>query len=62
MQSMMVWLWGLNMYGFLEARIPYAKVFDLEYDHLTHHDIWKVMYNLGLLTFDALTDFSCFVW
>lgn len=62
MQSMMVWLWGLNMYGFLQARIPYGKVFDLEYDHLTNHDIWKVMYNLHTLTFDALTDFACFVW
>jgi hypothetical protein len=41
--ALMVWLWGINIYVFLNARIPYAKVFELEHIHLTHHEIWKVV-------------------
>jgi hypothetical protein len=39
----MVWHWVINVYVFLNARIPYAKVFELEHIHLTHHEIWKVV-------------------
>jgi hypothetical protein len=41
-QALMVWLWGVNVYVFLNTRIPYAKVFELEHNHLTHHEIWKI--------------------
>jgi hypothetical protein len=43
LMALMVWLWGVNVYVFLNARIPYAKVFELEHIHLTHHEIWKVV-------------------
>ncbi|CAK9223805.1 unnamed protein product [Sphagnum troendelagicum] len=60
LMSMMVWLWGLNMYGFLEARIPYAKVFDLEYDHLTHHDIWKIASCMTVVVLTSMTAYLYF--
>ncbi|CAK9862679.1 unnamed protein product [Sphagnum jensenii] len=42
LMALMVWLWGVNVYVFLNTRIPYAKVFELEHNHLTHHEIWKI--------------------
>lgn len=38
----MLWLWGVNIFGFLRSRVNYAKVFDLDHNHLTHREIWKV--------------------
>jgi hypothetical protein len=42
LQSAMVWLWGVNVYVFLALRIPYARVFELDSNYITHNDIWKV--------------------
>ena len=42
MQTMMVWLWGVNLWVFLQASVNYAKIFDLDQNHLTHREIWKV--------------------
>ena len=42
MQTMMVWLWGINLWVFLQANVNYAKIFDLDQNHLTHREIWKV--------------------
>ncbi|KAJ1426852.1 EXS, C-terminal [Sesbania bispinosa] len=41
MQTMMVWLWGVNLWVFLQSNVSYAKVFDLDQNHLTHKEIWK---------------------
>jgi hypothetical protein len=43
-QTMMVWLWGVNLWDFAQSTISYAKIFDLDQNHLTHREIWKVLY------------------
>ncbi|XP_021631957.1 SPX and EXS domain-containing protein 1 isoform X4 [Manihot esculenta] len=40
--TMMVWLWGVNLWVFAQSTINYAKIFDLDQNHLTHREIWKV--------------------
>ncbi|KAJ6959312.1 hypothetical protein NC653_037590 [Populus alba x Populus x berolinensis] len=40
--TMMVWLWGVNLWVFAQSTISYAKIFDLDQTHLTHGEIWKV--------------------
>ncbi|MBA0579864.1 hypothetical protein Gorai_022108 [Gossypium raimondii] len=39
----MVWLWGINLWVFSRSNINYAKIFDLDQNHLTHREIWKVI-------------------
>ncbi|KAL3845222.1 hypothetical protein ACJIZ3_002625 [Penstemon smallii] len=39
--TMMVWLWGINLWVFAQANVGYAKIFDLDQSHLTHREIWK---------------------
>ncbi|XP_042489866.1 SPX and EXS domain-containing protein 5-like isoform X2 [Macadamia integrifolia] len=39
--TMMVWLWGVNLWVFAQSTINYAKIFDLSQDYLTHREIWK---------------------
>ncbi|KAL7238428.1 hypothetical protein ACSBR2_004515 [Camellia fascicularis] len=42
LQTMMVWLWGVNLWVFALASVPYSKIFDLDENHLIHREIWKV--------------------
>ncbi|KAG4160706.1 hypothetical protein ERO13_D01G014700v2 [Gossypium hirsutum] len=37
----MAWLWGINLWVFSRSNINYAKIFDLDQNHLTHREIWK---------------------
>ncbi|KAH0980374.1 hypothetical protein GBA52_007551 [Prunus armeniaca] len=39
--TLMVWLWGVNLWVFSQSNIGYAKIFDLDQNHLTHKEIWK---------------------
>ncbi|RWV94789.1 hypothetical protein GW17_00042639 [Ensete ventricosum] len=39
--TLMVWLWGVNLWVFSQSSINYAKVFDLDHTHLTYREIWK---------------------
>ncbi|KAL9430089.1 hypothetical protein AB3S75_025468 [Citrus x aurantiifolia] len=39
--TMMVWLWGVNLWVFSQGSANYVKIFDLDQNHLTHHEIWK---------------------
>ncbi|XP_074353300.1 uncharacterized protein LOC141692386 isoform X1 [Apium graveolens] len=39
--TMMVWLWGINLWVFFQANINYATIFELDQYHLTHREIWK---------------------
>ncbi|XP_077250676.1 uncharacterized protein LOC143890038 isoform X2 [Tasmannia lanceolata] len=39
--TMMVWLWGVNLWVFSQSSVNYAKIFDLDHNHLTHREIWK---------------------
>ncbi|XWS32248.1 hypothetical protein CRYUN_Cryun23aG0144000 [Craigia yunnanensis] len=38
---MMVWLWGVCLWVFSQSTVNYAKIFDLDQNHLTHREIWK---------------------
>ncbi|XP_073019521.1 uncharacterized protein [Primulina eburnea] len=40
LMTMMVWLWGINLWVFSQANVGYAKIFDLDQSHLTHKEIW----------------------
>ncbi|PNX92616.1 SPX and EXS domain-containing protein 1-like [Trifolium pratense] len=39
--ALMVWLWGINLWVFAQGGANYAKIFDLDQNHLTHREIWK---------------------
>ncbi|CAA7049562.1 unnamed protein product [Microthlaspi erraticum] len=39
--TMMVWLWGVNLWVFARSGVDYAAIFYLGPDHLTHKEIWK---------------------
>nr|XP_029121721.1 SPX and EXS domain-containing protein 1 isoform X5 [Elaeis guineensis] len=39
--TLMVWLWGVNLWVFAQSSVNYAKVFDLDHTHLTHREIRK---------------------
>ncbi|KAI4322563.1 hypothetical protein L6164_022243 [Bauhinia variegata] len=39
--ALMVWLWGINLWFIAQAGVNYAKIFDLEQNHLTHKEIWR---------------------
>ncbi|KAF3335575.1 SPX and EXS domain-containing protein 1-like isoform X1 [Carex littledalei] len=39
--TLMVWLWGINLWVFAQSSVIYARVFDLDHTHLTHNEIWK---------------------
>ncbi|KAJ7951056.1 SPX and EXS domain-containing protein [Quillaja saponaria] len=41
--TMMVWLWGVNLWVFSQSTVSYAKIFDLDQNHLTHKEIWEVL-------------------
>ncbi|KAF6160438.1 hypothetical protein GIB67_019207, partial [Kingdonia uniflora] len=41
--TMMVWLWGVNLWVFAQTTVNYAKIFDLDQSHLTHREIWRVL-------------------
>ncbi|CAI0460660.1 unnamed protein product [Linum tenue] len=38
-----VWLWGANLWVFSQSTVSYAKIFDLDQNHLNHREIWKVL-------------------
>ncbi|XP_006854429.2 SPX and EXS domain-containing protein 1 [Amborella trichopoda] len=38
--TMMVWLWGINLWVFAQSSVNYAKIFDLDQTHLTHRETW----------------------
>uniref|UniRef100_A0A803QJZ1 EXS domain-containing protein n=1 Tax=Cannabis sativa TaxID=3483 RepID=A0A803QJZ1_CANSA len=39
--TMAVWFWGSNLWVFSQSTVSYAKIFDLDQNHLTHREIWK---------------------
>eukprot|EP00850_Spirogloea_muscicola_P019506 SM000192S04901 [mRNA] locus=s192:62820:67277:- [translate_table: standard] len=54
LQALMVWLWGFNLYGFAHSRVSYPRVFDLDANHLTHWDIWKIAAGLTVLVLTSM--------
>ncbi|CAH2059801.1 unnamed protein product [Thlaspi arvense] len=41
--TMMVWLWGVNLWVFSRSGVDYAAIFYLGPDHLSHKEIWKIV-------------------
>ncbi|KAJ8617242.1 hypothetical protein MRB53_013428 [Persea americana] len=41
LMTMMVWLWGVNLWVFAQSSVNCAKIFDLDNNHLTHRETWK---------------------
>lgn len=39
--TMMIWLWGVNLWVFAHGNVNYVKIFELDQNHLTHKEIWK---------------------
>ncbi|XP_027773970.1 SPX and EXS domain-containing protein 5-like isoform X3 [Solanum pennellii] len=39
--TIMVWLWGINLWVFAQANVNFPKIFDLDQNHLSHTQIWK---------------------
>lgn len=46
LMTMMVWFWGINLWVFAQANVNYSKIFDLDQNHLSHREIWKVFSDL----------------
>ncbi|KAM7260885.1 hypothetical protein ACFE04_026360 [Oxalis oulophora] len=46
--TMMVWLWGVCLWVFSQGSVNYAKIFDLDQNHLTHNEIWKVFLYIAI--------------
>lgn len=55
----MVWLWGVNLWVFSQGSVNYAKVFDLDHNHLTHREMWKVLY-FSILISNSRHTLLCF--
>ncbi|XP_071723202.1 uncharacterized protein [Rutidosis leptorrhynchoides] len=39
--TLMVWLWGVNLWVFSQANVSFAKIFDVDQTHLTHRETWR---------------------
>ncbi|CAN6999912.1 unnamed protein product [Brassica rapa subsp. trilocularis] len=48
-KTMMVWLWGVNLWVFSRTGVDYAAIFYLGPDHHSHKEIWKVLQFLSYL-------------
>jgi hypothetical protein len=38
----MFWLWRVDLWVFLQSNVSYPKIFNLDQNHLTQREIWKV--------------------
>ncbi|KAF3788825.1 SPX and EXS domain-containing protein 1, partial [Nymphaea thermarum] len=47
--TMMVWLWGVNLWVFSQSSVNYGRIFDLDHTYLTHREIWKVLLYAAVL-------------
>ncbi|GFP95678.1 spx and exs domain-containing protein 3 [Phtheirospermum japonicum] len=56
--TMMVWLWGMNLWVFAQANVGYAKIFDLDLSHLSHREIWKAITFADFFLADIFTSMS----
>lgn len=55
----MVWLWGVNVWVFLQSNVSYPKVFDIDLNHFTHKEIWKVVEFPTLVFYKTLFTAKC---
>eukprot|EP00897_Mesotaenium_endlicherianum_P005248 jgi/Mesen1/4751/ME000242S03926 len=59
MIAFMLWLWGINVYGFSHSRVSYPKIFDLDHNHLTHDEVWRIAAGL---TVTVLTSMAAYIY
>ncbi|XP_024397476.1 uncharacterized protein [Physcomitrium patens] len=59
LMSAMVWLWGVNVYVFLTMRFPYARVFELDPNHVSHQEIWKIA---SWMTVAVITSMTAYLY
>ncbi|CAI0550516.1 unnamed protein product [Linum tenue] len=50
-----VWLWGSNLWVFSQSTVSYAKIFDLDQNHLNHREIWKVAMWMTIVVPSSMT-------
>ncbi|XP_058737271.1 uncharacterized protein LOC131609589 isoform X2 [Vicia villosa] len=55
--TIMVWLWGVNVWVFLQSNISYPKIFDIDLNHLTHKEIWKCSTWMTILVPTSMTSY-----
>ncbi|KAJ4831692.1 hypothetical protein Tsubulata_033168 [Turnera subulata] len=55
--TMMVWLWGINLWVFSQSTVNYAKIFDLDQNHLTHREMWKVATWMTIIVPSSMTSY-----
>ncbi|XP_010522320.1 PREDICTED: SPX and EXS domain-containing protein 5 isoform X1 [Tarenaya hassleriana] len=53
--TMMVWLWGVNLWVFTRSGVDYAAVFCLGSDHLTHTEIWQCARWMTIIILTSMT-------
>ncbi|KAK8654548.1 hypothetical protein V6N13_128511 [Hibiscus sabdariffa] len=56
--TMMVWLWGVCLWVFTQSTVNYARIFDLDQNHLTHKEIWKPISFPDFFLADILTSMA----
>ncbi|KAH0897094.1 hypothetical protein HID58_046662 [Brassica napus] len=57
--TMMVWLWGVNLWVFSRTGVDYAAIFYLGPDHHSHKEIWKIVLYLSVVII-PITPFDIF--
>ncbi|KAM7491721.1 hypothetical protein LguiA_034642 [Lonicera macranthoides] len=55
--TVMVWLWGVNLWVFAQSTVNYAKIFDLDQNHLTHREIWKCATWMTIIVPTSMTSY-----
>lgn len=55
--TVMVWLWGVNLWVFLQSNVSYPKIFDLDQNHLTHREIWKCSTWMTIIVPTSMTSY-----
>ncbi|XP_010414013.1 PREDICTED: uncharacterized protein LOC104700226 [Camelina sativa] len=53
--TLMVWLWGVNLWVFSRSGVDYAAIFFLGPDHLSHREIWKCARWMTIATLTSMT-------
>ncbi|KAK7312737.1 hypothetical protein VNO77_36828 [Canavalia gladiata] len=53
--TLMVWLWGINLWFFTQGSVNYPKIFDLDQNHLTHREVWKFATWMTIIVPTSLT-------
>ncbi|KAI9071267.1 hypothetical protein K1719_046773 [Acacia pycnantha] len=55
--TLMVWLWGINLWFFAQAGVNYAKIFDFDQNHLSHREIWKCAMWMTIVVPTSMTSY-----